>query len=123
MASIPYFLGSSHVSRQTRRWRRVAGAPLQQRREWQEPSCHQSSNQGRPAVFYSVAAVFGTRFTAFHANESARDKSQAAVYWKADNDGFNISYDITTWNSQQVGNPNGFIIYYFSLQFYKNCVI
>lgn len=47
---------------------------------------------------YSVAAVFGTRFTAFHAYESARDKSHAAVYWKADNDGFSISYDQTTWN-------------------------
>lgn len=44
---------------------------------------------------YYVTAVFGLRFTGFHAYEAARDKGHAAVYWRADNHGFAISHDNT----------------------------
>ncbi|KAH6809144.1 hypothetical protein C2S51_026927 [Perilla frutescens var. frutescens] len=46
---------------------------------------------------YFVIAVFGLRFTEFHAYEPARDKGRAAVYWRADNGGFAISHDKTHW--------------------------
>lgn len=46
---------------------------------------------------YYVTAVFGLRFTGFHAYEAARDKGHAAVYWRADNRGFGISHDNTHW--------------------------
>ncbi|KAH6809145.1 hypothetical protein C2S51_026928 [Perilla frutescens var. frutescens] len=46
---------------------------------------------------YFFSAVFGLKFTAFHAYEPARDKNHDAVYWKADNDGFSLSYDKANW--------------------------
>ncbi|KAI3469911.1 hypothetical protein Pfo_026574 [Paulownia fortunei] len=46
---------------------------------------------------YYASAVFGLRFASFHAYEPARDKGQAAIYWRADNLGFAISYDKTNY--------------------------
>ncbi|KAH6820901.1 hypothetical protein C2S53_010243, partial [Perilla frutescens var. hirtella] len=46
---------------------------------------------------YFVAALFGLKLTSFHAYDPARDKNHDAVYWKADNDGFSLSYDKANW--------------------------
>lgn len=46
---------------------------------------------------YFVIGVCGLRFTSFHAYEPARDKGRAAVFWRANHDGFAMSYDKVHW--------------------------
>lgn len=46
---------------------------------------------------YLVVGVCGSRFTSFHAYDPARDKGRAAVFWRANYDGFAMSHDKVHW--------------------------
>lgn len=46
---------------------------------------------------YYVIGEFGMKFTSFRAYEPVRDKGRAAVFWRANGEGFAMSHDKVHW--------------------------